>query len=247
MRAFYQQVDLKVDKGIFLQSQEKIFIFIGPPGAGKGSLSHLCIQEFGWKQLSTGNLCRKHISKKTAVGKKMDFAIKSGKLIADELITQMIIEWFLDFSVNGRTIILDGYPRTIGQARFFDDFFKKKFATSQLQVIKFLIPDNKVIKRLCYRYVCQNSDCQAIYSLKPASLNQEKKLHICNYCSSKVGRRSDDKEQTIYDRLKTYYKFETELLNFYQNRGQLVKKINADKPLNDVFEDFKQLVHKIYD
>lgn len=107
--------------------QEKIFIFIGPPGSGKGSLSSLCTQKFGWKQLSTGNLCIKHIANETSIGKKIDFAIKSGKLIEDDLITQMITEWFTNQSVNSLAVILDGYPRTVEQARFFDDFIKKKF------------------------------------------------------------------------------------------------------------------------
>ncbi|MGB8367367.1 MAG: nucleoside monophosphate kinase [Candidatus Babeliales bacterium] len=242
MKGFYQQVDLKVDRGFILHLEEKIFIFIGPPGAGKGSLSTLCTQEFGWKQLSTGNLCRRHIAKETSIGKKIDFTIKSGKLIADELITRMIIDWFMNFSANGNTTILDGYPRTIGQARSFGNFIRKTFVDSQLKIVKLLIPDDVVIKRLGRRYVCQNSDCQAIYSLKPGSINHSKKSFTCDYCTSSLGRRDDDKEKTVRERLKTYYKFEDELLNFYQHEGRAIKKVNVDKPLNKVFEDFKTLI-----
>ena len=222
--------------------QEKIFIFIGPPGSGKGSLSNLCMQKFGWKQLSTGNLCRKHIANETSIGRKIDFAIKSGKLIEDDLITQMITEWFINQSVDNPTIILDGYPRTVKQARFFDDFIKKNFKAPQLQIIKFLIPDDTVVRRLCCRYICQNSDCQAVYSLTSNSLNCSKKLLTCDRCTSKLGRRSDDKEMTIRKRLKTYYKYEKELLDFYHCVGQIVKKVDVDKSLNEVFESFKQLI-----
>ena len=228
--------------------QEKIFIFIGPPGSGKGSLSNLCIQKFGWKQLSTGNLCRKHVAKETSMGKKIDFAIKSGKLIPDDLITQMIVEWFINQSVNNSAVILDGYPRTVAQARFFNDFIQKNFEAPKLQIIKFLIPDDTVVTRLCHRYICQNNDCQVVYSFTSDSLNSSKKLMICDLCSSRLGRRSDDKESTILKRLKIYYKYEKELLNFYRCTGQAIKKVNVNKTLNEVFEDFKQIINvKFYD
>lgn len=228
--------------------QEKILIFIGPPGSGKGSLSSLCIQKFGWNQLSTGNLCRKHVAKETSIGKKIDFAIKSGKLIPDDLVAQMIIEWFINQPTSDSTVILDGYPRTVTQAQFFNDFIQKKFKAPKLQVIRFLIPDDTVVTRLCYRYICQNNDCQAVYSLTPNSLNNSKKMMICDFCSSSLYRRSDDKESTIRKRLKIYYKYEKELLDFYCFAGQFIRKINVNKALSEVFEDFKQLIStKIYD
>ena len=72
-----------------LQKQKSIFIFLGPPGSGKGSLSQFCVKRLGWQQLSTGNLCREHIARQTEIGKQIDFAIKSGKLISDSLIIEM--------------------------------------------------------------------------------------------------------------------------------------------------------------
>ena len=66
---------------------KQVYIFVGPPGAGKGSLSRYVLKSLGWVQLSTGNLCRKHIAEQTSIGKEIDFAIKSGKLISDNLIT----------------------------------------------------------------------------------------------------------------------------------------------------------------
>jgi len=231
-----------------LHLQENIFIFIGPPGSGKGSLSNLCIQKFGWKQLSTGNLCRKHVAKETIIGKKIDFAIKSGKLISDDLITQMIIGWFINQSVNNFTVILDGYPRTVAQAQFFNDFIQKNFKAPKLQIIRFLIPDDTVVTRLCYRYICQNNDCQTVYSLTSDFLNSSKKLMICDLCSSSLGRRSDDKESIVRKRLKIYYKYEKKLLDFYRFTGQFIKRINVNKALDEVFENFKQLTNtKAYD
>jgi len=182
------------------------------------------------------------VANKTSIGKKIDFAIKSGKLISDDLITQMIIEWFINQPADNSTVILDGYPRTVAQAQFFNDFVQKNFEAPKLKIIKFLIPDDTVVTRLCHRYVCQNNDCQVVYSLTSDSLNSPKKLMVCDFCSSSLGRRSDDKESTIRKRLKIYYKYEEKLLNFYRDSGQFIKKVNVNKTLNEVFENFKQLI-----
>ena len=94
-------------------SIERIVLFVGPPGSGKGTLSQKCVQELGWKQISTGDLCRAHIANETEIGKKIDFAIKSGKLVDDGLISQMVFEWFSEQKNGPHTVILDGYPRTV--------------------------------------------------------------------------------------------------------------------------------------
>ena len=81
-------------------------VLFGPPGSGKGTLSGLCVKELGWVQISTGNLCRKHIADNTKIGQEIDFAIKSGKLISDALIIEMVKDWLLtqvaDFPGNAR-------------------------------------------------------------------------------------------------------------------------------------------------
>ena len=102
-----------------------IIVFIGPPGSGKGTLSGLCVKELGWVQISTGNLCRKHIADKTKIGQEIDFAIKSGKLVSDNLITDMIIDWFKHVGDQVRTVVLDSYPRTVAQAQALTSFLRR--------------------------------------------------------------------------------------------------------------------------
>ena len=220
----------------------KIFLFIGPPGSGKGSLSNLCIKEFGWKQLSTGNLCRKHIGEGTEIGKQIDFSIKSGKLVSDTIIIEMVNKWLNEQLELGENIILDGYPRNLDQAKALDKFLKDKIGNIVFHVIVFELPDDVIIERLCERYVCQNSDCQVVYSMIPGSKLSPKKDMICDVCSGPLKRRSDDLRDSVIERLKIYHEHEGSLLNFYKNSGQMVMSLNAKKPLSEVFYDFSKLV-----
>lgn len=220
----------------------KVFIFIGPPGAGKGSLSKLCSQRRGWKQLSTGNLCRKHIAEETAIGKEIDLIIKSGKLIGDDLITQMVAQWLEESMDVTSGIILDGYPRTLAQARLFGDMIKNKFPHIKPEVVGLSIPDEKVIKRLSARFVCQNAHCQAVYSAIPGSSQEPRRKSVCDDCSSPLIKRDDDSDGTVYKRIMIYRKHENELLNYYRSTGQKLIELDADRPLDDLYDDFIQVV-----
>ena len=108
-----------------MNNQKNLIVFMGPPGAGKGSLSQLCVDEFGWVQLSTGFLCRKHIAAQTTIGRQIDFFIKSGKLVDDSLIVDMVEEWLAEQIDQQRGVILDGFPRSVVQAQALDEILKK--------------------------------------------------------------------------------------------------------------------------
>lgn len=220
----------------------KVFVFVGPPGSGKGSVSSLCIKNLGWVQLSTGNLCRKHIAKQTETGKEIDFAIKSGKLVSDSLITNMVLEWFQkDFNEN-HTVILDGYPRTIMQAQAFAEHFKKQLFKSDLHIVRFVLSDEMIIARLSNRLICENKDCQAVYSEGKGTDLSPKYVMKCDYCDGRIGRREDDDKHAVAERLKVYHRHESDLLDFYHKAGQVVHDVFVEKPLSEVFEDFKALV-----
>ena len=219
-----------------------VFIFIGPPGAGKGSLSSLCVKNFGWLQISTGNLCRKHIAEQTKIGKEIDLIIKSGKLINDDLITFMVFEWFSENAHKATGIIFDGYPRTVAQAEAFDVMIKIKFPSVKTRVVLFEITDTMVIDRLCSRYVCQNPECQAVYS-HSSDLNAiSTEAMVCALCSGSLGRREDDSEVAVRKRLDIYHRHEQQLLDFYKKNEIDIIKLDASKQLQQVFEDFVQIV-----
>ena len=219
-----------------------VCIFIGPPGAGKGSLASLCVKHFDWIQISTGNLCRKHIAEQTKIGKEIDLIIKSGKLINDDLITLMVFEWFHENAEKSSGIIFDGYPRTVAQAQAFDAMLNAMFPAVRVRVVLFDLADDVVVNRLCSRYVCQNKECQAVYSLSPHSDLAPVETTVCDLCSGPLGRRDDDNEIAVRKRLEIYHRHEQQLIDFYQDNGSEIIKLDASKQLREVFECFVQLI-----
>lgn len=185
-------------------------------------------------------MCRKHIAEQTPVGKAIDFAIKSGKLISDELVTSMVEQSLQEAFEKSPVVILDGYPRTVTQARQLAQLLETQFKHIKLTVVRFNVSDELLIQRLSARYLCKNQNCQAVYSLLEGSQQSPKNGLICDKCGQALYRREDDQPVAVKERLKTYHVFEQDLLAYYLNEKP-VKIINlaADKSLAEVFEDFK--------
>ncbi|NRB21128.1 nucleoside monophosphate kinase [Candidatus Dependentiae bacterium] len=215
-----------------------IYVFIGPPGSGKGSLSGLCVTDLGWKQLSTGNLCRKHISEQTAIGKQIDFAINSGILVSDSLISAMVENWLENSKNQGQTVIFDGYPRTVPQAQSLVKWLEDSSLDVDLKVIKLSVSDDVVIDRLSRRYICQNSDCQTVYSLSEDDASNA----LCTKCAGNLVRRKDDEPDSIKDRLVVFHQHARGVEDFLVKSGFPVITVNAEQPLQEVFHEFKQLI-----
>ena len=220
----------------------KIVIFIGPPGSGKGSLSELCVQRLNWRQFSTGNLCRKHILDGTDIGKQIDFAIKSGKLISDRLMIDMVRDCFRSEFENASTVILDGFPRTVPQAIALQELLAgSDFGEAvSLTVVRLLVGDEELVQRLSGRLVCQNKSCQSVYSCANGG-RLPRTEGVCDECSSSLIRRADDDISAVRERLKIYRQHEQELVNFYDRQG-LIKNLDVSQPLEVVYESFLALV-----
>ena len=218
-----------------------LVLFIGPPGAGKGSLARMCQDHFSFLQVSTGNLCRKHIQEGTQMGKEMDFAIKSGKLVNDTVINDMVAECLFGQEMD-TSIILDGYPRTVPQAALLEKLITSSFPSLKVTIIRLKISNQEVIKRLSMRYICDNKECQTVYSVDEDSSLAAKTKGICDYCGHTTGRRSDDTPEAITERLKGYYGHEKAVLDFYVKKGQLVQELDVEKPIENVFKDLREIM-----
>lgn len=211
---------------------------MGPPGSGKGTLSSLCVKNFGWNQLSTGNLCRSHIQRNTDLGKKMKAALDQGQLVSDEIIADMIKEWMVSQKESLNNVIFDGYPRTRKQAELLYSLLQNDLAGSELILVRFLVDPNILLERILTRVVCSNKDCQQAYSLKKDAL---KAAMQCEACGSALIRRSDDTAETLQNRLNLYYEHEQEIIDFYMNQGLSIGTIDGTRSVQDVFNDFNKL------
>jgi|AntAceMinimDraft_15_1070371.scaffolds.fasta_scaffold14684_2 adenylate kinase len=218
-----------------------LYLFFGAPGSGKGTLSKQCTERLRFEQLSTGNLLREHVAHGSEVGKKIDLALKSGKLIDDSLITTMVIDWLGKAGSKRDHIILDGYPRTVIQAEAFNQFVQQQEGGGPL-VVKLKIDEQSVIDRLSMRLICSKEECQAVYSLASGSQCRPQFEAICDICSAPLIRRSDDEVDAIKKRLHVYSRHESVLLDFYDKKGYRVITLDAFQPIDVIFEEFKSKV-----
>lgn len=214
---------------------KQLVILMGPPGSGKGSLSRILVDDMGWIQLSTGNLCRFHIAQQTSIGKEIDLILRSGKLVHDELIASMVESWIAE-QPSDKTMLLDGYPRTVEQARLLLDMAKS--GNYVLKIFDFIVPDQVIIDRLAHRIVCSNKSCQAVYSDKPDSTQRPVQLGICDVCSAQLIRRSDDDVAAVAERLRIYHVHVQELINFFATIGLTIHQINGNQSIDMVYRDF---------
>lgn len=225
-----------------MSTERRIVIFIGPPGAGKGSLSQLCVKELGWAQLSTGNLCRYHITEQTELGKQIDLAIKSGKLISDGVIVDMVDKALPETFKQSPIVILDGFPRTVAQAQALENKIAEIEFPVAFVVVHLNLSDHKVLERLGSRLICTNKACQAVYSLSQDSLKPEQQ-GICDVCKQPLMKRSDDEEKSVRERLLQYHKHADDLLQFYKDRHYALCEIDVDQPLNETFDQLVTMMN----
>ena len=214
------------------------YILIGPPGSGKGTLSKRCIEQFGWKQLSTGNLCRMHVAQQTDIGKQIDLHLKAGKLMSDDLIARMVDAWLQEVMVEKKPIILDGFPRTAKQAEKLHELTKEKYPKLQLSVIRFIISDEAAVDRICNRFICNNTDCQAVFSGSAHSGLGSKLSMKCDMCGAALSKREDDVPEVIKGRLKTYRKYEQHMLDYFVESKQPLHEFEVERPFNEIFKNF---------
>jgi len=214
-----------------------IYSFIGPPCSGKGTLAQRCNKDLAFPVLSTGDLCRKHVELGTELGKLISAYLNNNRLIPDSLIADIVCDWIILKSATAGSVILDGFPRTRGQAAFFLDFFKQNVPNFNFKAICFTISDEEVIERVEKRLVCQNKSCQAVYS------DEIVKNGFCCFCGSKLLKREDDKIKGVKERLKRYPEYKEKLLSFYDSVDVNMCILDVSSKLQDqVFREFKAII-----
>lgn len=202
-------------------------IFLGPPGAGKGTLAVRAVEILKVPQISTGSIFRAAIAAESPLGLKVKAIIDAGKLVDDETTIALVKERLEKDDVQ-KGYILDGFPRTIPQAQALDSFAAIE------KVINFDIPDDGVIERLSGRRVCRKCgfNFHTIFN-KPAKEDE------CDHCGGEVYIRDDDKPEAVQKRLEVYREQTAPLINYYREKGLLLD-IDARPMVDEIVISFKK-------
>lgn len=202
-------------------------IFLGPPGAGKGTLAGMVSRDHGIPQISTGDMFREAIKKETELGRKVKEILGRGDLVPDALTVDLVKER-LSQPDAAKGYILDGFPRTIPQAEALGTF------QALDAVVNFAIDDELVVKRLSGREICRN--CGAIYHVT----NMPSKVKgVCDKCGGPLYTRPDDSIESITNRLEVYRKQTEPLIEFYRKKN-LLKDIDSSKSPEDTHRQIEK-------
>lgn len=204
------------------------FVFLGPPGAGKGSLAVKVAADYQIPHISTGDIFRANIKAQTPLGVKVKEIIDSGSLVSDELTFELVKDRLAqDDCKNG--YILDGFPRTIPQAQMLDSL------VSDLKVVNFVIKDEIVIDRLSTRRVCKA--CGANFNIKTLPPKVE---GVCDKCGGELYQRDDDKQDSILHRMDVYREQTEPLINYYKGKGKITD-LDAAIETDILLGEFKKI------
>ncbi len=191
-----------------------VVVLMGPPGAGKGTQAAALAGRFGVAHVASGDLFREAIAADTPLGREARAYIERGELVPDEIVVRMVLER-LSRPDCARGVILDGFPRTIGQAEALDRALEAQGKRVDT-VIELVVPDTVILERLTGRRVCRN--CQAPYHIR---FNPPARDGICDRCGGPLEQREDDREETVRRRLEVYREQTAPLREFYAQRGLL--------------------------
>ncbi|MBN1636030.1 MAG: adenylate kinase [Deltaproteobacteria bacterium] len=206
-------------------------ILIGPPGAGKGTQAKRMIERLGVPQISTGDMFRAAVKEGTPMGLKAKACMDKGELVPDDVVIGVVNERLQKPDCKPG-FILDGFPRTLDQAKALDELLDKM--RSKLDhVVVIEVPDNNLVGRLTGRRTCRG--CGYMHHI---TFDPPKKEGICDKCGSELYQRDDDQEVTIRERLATYHSQTSPLIEYYSNKG-IVRKIDGTKNMQEVQDAVK--------
>lgn len=201
-------------------------IFLGPPGAGKGTQAKVISGEFGYTYMGTGDLLRSLVSKGDPLALKAKEFMDKGELVPDALMVEIVSEQLVNLK---KGFILDGFPRTLEQAQILEEMLKG-IGVKIDHVIYFDLSDREAEKRLSNRYQCK--DCGNIYN---SNLGQ------CPKCGGALFRRKDDEPETIRKRLEVYHRQTAPLLDFYEKKG-ILRRVEAQGTVEEISKRIRSIL-----
>jgi len=203
-------------------------ILLGPPGAGKGTQAEGIVREFGLVHISTGDMLRAAVKNGTEMGLKAQEYMTKGELVPDEVVIGIVRDRIAEPDCE-KGFLLDGFPRTVGQAEALDKALISMDKNIDA-VINIVVPDEELLNRLTGRRICKT--CQRPYH---AIFNPPQTEGVCE-CGGELYQRADDTIETVKNRLDVYHSQTSPLIDYYGSKSILVD-IDGTKSVNAVFED----------
>ena len=191
-------------------------VLLGAPGAGKGTAAGYIADRSNYLQLSTGDMLRNEIQLGTKIGKEAQALMEAGLLVSDEIILRLV-EKKLQEGKSGQQYMFDGFPRTVQQAVMLDEVMAASHA-ELIGVFYLEVDENIVVARLGGRRICKN--CRAVYHTEN---NPPNVVGVCDRCGGELYQREDDNVETVMQRLNVYHEQTAELVNYYSDKGILVR------------------------
>ncbi len=207
---------------------KNLYIFVGPPGSGKGTQASLLYKKFKIKSFSPGEILRQEIKKKTKFAKQIKPIMEKGELVAEDKVADIIIEKL------GRlrsSIILDGFPRSVYQAKRLDDYFQKNTGKYNVIVFEYKLTEKQILSRIAGRRHCE---CGEIYHV---DFRPPKISNLCDKCKRKLVIRADSRLDIVKNRIKVYKKGTMPIVRFFKQRKfYKYHSIDASQSIEKVFQ-----------
>ena len=212
-------------------------LIMGAPGSGKGTMSEKIIEEYGLLHISTGDLLRQAVKDKTPTGLKAQEYMSKGRLVPDEIIHDLISQRLSQDDAK-KGFLMDGYPRTLAQAKDLDNICHRLSITIDM-IIQLDLDEEVIARRITGRRVCRN--CGAIYHIET---RPSKAADICDECGGPLYTRSDDTLESLKVRLAEYEDSTKPLLGHYNGKVS-IERIDGDGTIDSVFASIKEVLDGI--
>ena len=216
-------------------------LLLGAPGVGKGTQAKRLMEEFGIPQISTGDLLREHRRNHTKLGVLADELMTQGKLVPDDLVNDMVADRLLKPDTRAG-YILDGYPRTLNQAEWLDEYITSEHGAAtepedadrgpepKLPVVALhlMVDERVLLERITGRRISPTGNIYNIYT------NPPRVQGICDLDGGPLTQRADDREEIFRERMKAFESLTTPVIEYYRTHGNRFAEVNGDRPLDEV-------------